>query len=214
MLDFIIADGNSIYLLLVASVLVIACLEGFCTLVGFSFSSLIDNLTPIDIDAPEGALTKTLGWMCLGRLPVLIWLILLITSFSLSGLTANYVFWAMLGVTLPFMISLPIAFVACIFITRIAGNALIKILPNNESSAVATDSFTGGVAIITIGTARQGSPAEASFTDKYKQKHYVMVEPLAEETFSQGQQVVLIEKDAGIWKGSLLRASMINNEEK
>ena len=46
--------------------------------------------------------------------------------------------------------------------------------------------------MITIGQAAAGSPAEARFSDEFGTTHYVMVEPDGEETFSQGDQVLLV----------------------
>ncbi|AEF53180.1 OB-fold-containig protein [Marinomonas posidonica] len=210
MLSFFLADGNSPYLIMVGIVIVIAFLEGIGLLIGISISSFLDDMLSIDMDIPDGFLTKILGWMCFGQLPVLIWLVLLFVNFSLSGLVANYVSEILFSALLPLIVSLPIAVFLGVFLSKTIGIKLALVLPKNESSAIKTDSFEGGIATITIGIASVGSPAEASIIDVFQQKHYLMVEPLTtKETFHKGQRVVLIQKAEGHWKATLVDTSFI-----
>jgi len=93
-----------------------------------------------------------------------------------------------------------LSFILALYATHYIGVPLSRLLPKNESSAISNNSFNGLIATITIGTAKQDSPAEASLTDSFNQKHYVLVTPDDDnEEFGQGQQVVLVEKKETFW---------------
>lgn len=129
----------------------------------------------------------------------------MLASLAISGFTVNFVFASFTGVLLPLFISLPVSVISAVFLTRILAEFLAKVLPKNETSAVSVNSFSGGIAEITIGKAKVGSPAEACYIDSFKQKHYLMVEPVNDhDCFTKGEQVVLIENANNCWKASPL----------
>lgn len=206
MLEFIFASANSPYSIALGIVLVLGLLEGLGVLIGISLSTIFDNLSPfqidvdIDADVASGGLTSIVGWLCLNRLPLMIWLVLLLTLFAIVGYTVNYTTASTIGYFLPSWLVFPFALFGGLLLTGKLGLQLAKVMPKNETSAVSEDSFGGRLAEITIGTARVGSPAEASVIDDFKQKHYVMVEPInSSEEFHQGSTVVLIEKGDSCW---------------
>lgn len=197
-MDFFLADFNLPYSISIAIVIAIACLEGVGLLIGLSVSSLLDDLFSIDFvndtELPSGGISTTLGWLYLHRLPMLVWLLLLLSSFGIVGVTLNYL------IRLPVWLTLPITAFITLFITRFLAKHLSKIIPKNESSATSSNSFVGKIATITIGTASKNHPTEAVFKDNYKQKHYVLVEPEdSSKTFTQGTQVVLVQKQKSTW---------------
>lgn len=197
MLAFFVADFNLPYSLALAAVLALALIEGIGLLMGLSLVSLFDDLMPIELDLntslPSG-LTAFLGWLYLHQLPLLVWLLLLLSSFSVIGLTLNYI------INLPLIVSLPITLLLAMFVSRFLGKQIAQIIPKNESSASSCASFAGKLATITIGKASKGNAAEAVLHDDFNQKHYVMVEPEQEQqVFEQGTQVVLIEKQQNSW---------------
>ncbi len=208
MINFLWMDENTLYLMLIVLLVAIALLEGLGVLFGVSVLSFLESepSVEVDLDAHDGILTKTFGWMCFGKFPILIWLVLVLSNVSIAGLLANYLSQVVLNHLLPLIFSFPIALVFGAKMTQVIGNKLEKILPKNESSALSVETFVGGVATITIGTAKVGMPAEACYLDSFQQKHYLLVEPLTDdETFSQGQAVILIQKESRSWKASNLK---------
>lgn len=198
MLDFFLADFNLPYSISISIVFAIACLEGIGLVVGLSISNFLEDLFSIDFvddtELPSGGISATLGWLYLHRLPMLVWLLLLLSNFGIVGVTINYFF------ILPLWLTLPITTVITLFLTRFFAKNLSKIIPKNESSATSSSSFAGKVATITIGKASKGHPTEAVVKDSYNQKHYVLVEPEdSSKTLTQGMQVVLIQKQQSTW---------------
>ncbi len=206
MIEFLLADFNTGFAIALGTVIALALLEGIGMLIGLSLMSLLDQISPIELDLEvdaefsDGGITPLLGWLCMNRLPLLIWLVLFLTSFSISGYSVNFFLLNSTSWLLPEFIVYSLAFVSALFLTRYIGIPLARLLPKNESSAVSNNSFKGLIAKITIGTAKIDSPAEASLLDKFNQKHYVLVSPDVDtETFNQGDEVVLVEKQQNIW---------------
>ncbi|WP_284203672.1 YqiJ family protein [Psychromonas marina] len=198
MFSFFISEFNILYSCALFFVMGLALLEGIGLVIGLSMASAFDDMFSFDIDVdatlPSGGLSGVLGWLYLSRLPVLVWLILFLTSFGIAGLSINFI------VILPTLLSFPIALIIAIFSCRILGGKIATIMPTNESSAISSDSFTGKIATITVGKARKGSAAEAVLHDDFHQKHYLMVEPEVQgQEFMQGTQVILIKKLSRSW---------------
>jgi len=206
MIEFLLADFNTSFAIALGTVIALALLEGVGMLIGLSLMSLLDQISPIEFDLEvdtefsDVGITPLLGWLCLNRLPLLIWLVLLMTSFAITGYSINFILLSTPSFLLSPFIVTTLAFICAIFSTRYIGIPLARLLPKNESSAVSNNSFNGLIAKITIGTAKKGSPAEASLLDKFNQKHYVLVSPdNAEDVFTQGEEVVLVEKQQNTW---------------
>ncbi|WP_371187493.1 OB-fold-containig protein [Thalassotalea maritima] len=210
MLDFILSDLNFVYNVALAIVVGLSLLEGLALLIGASIMSLLDDMVDlnldVDADVTTGGLTSVLGWLCLHKLPLLVWLVIMLTSFALCGLTYNYIIASSLNIDVLYWLSKPFALLGAGFCCHYFGEAIAKIVPKNESSAVSVDGFVGKVATITIGKASKGNAAQAVLQDEFNQKHYVMVEPeQTQHTFPQGTTVVLLHKQANIWLASELK---------
>lgn len=209
MFDFITAGPNLPFSIALAIMLLMALLEGVGTLFGLGFSSLLENLLPdldldVDVNLPEGesplALSRLLGWLRLGQVPALIILIVFLTTFGLMGLFLQSFADRTFGALAPGWLASIAAFAVSLPMVRLFGGTLGKILPKDETSAVSDKTFIGRLATITLGSARQGSPAEARLEDQFGQTHYLMVEPdLDGEEFLQGEQVILVKKNASIF---------------
>ncbi|WP_345985623.1 YqiJ family protein [Sulfurimonas sp. HSL-1656] len=202
MTEFLFAGGVFPFTVAIGIMFAIALLEGVGMLIGAGLSEVIESLLPdidFDINPPDasstGLFTKLLGWMYYGRVPVLIILVCFLTAFGLTGMTMQAFIHGLLGFYLPSLIAVAAALFASLPFTRGFTALMARILPKDETSAISAEDFIGKSAVITLGTARQGAPAEAKFTDRFGQTHYVMVEP--DETgveFTPQDRLILSEK--------------------
>ena len=205
-MDFLLLSDNLPFSLAIAFVVLLGMFEGISMVLGLSLLGLLDDLSPIDVDSDfeTGAtgVTGVVGWLCLDRLPLLIWLVLMLTSFAIAGFSINYI--ALLTyASLPAMISVPLALLFTGLSCRFLGAKLALILPKNESSAVSVDELSGSIGVITVGCARHGFPSEAAVRDNFNQKHYVLVEPESEAfEFPKGTKVVLLQRRGKIWSAT------------
>ena len=198
MTDVLLSPANFWFSIALIAVFFVFILELISTVFGVSLIGLGDDFAEVD---GEGFLNTSLAnWLNINKVPFLIFLIVLLTFFGLSGLIINGVTVSLFNVSLPASGSVPLALVVALLVTARAASIISRLLPSVESSAVNSDDFIGSVAEITIGRASRGNPAEAKFTDHYSQPHFVLVEPFEEEElFAQGERVILVKKNQHSW---------------
>jgi len=194
----------------------IALLEGVATLLGAGLSGFLDSLLPdVDVDVDldtdtsiDGSevpaiapLTRLLGWLRIGKVPVLVLLVVFLTGFGLIGLGMQSAMSSLTGFMLPAWIASVIVFFLALPVVRVFGGALGAVMPKDETDAVTEDSLIGRIAVITLGRAVRGGPAQAKVKDQHGLTHYVMVEPDTDGvTFNAAQSVLLIAKDGSVFK--------------
>lgn len=162
----------------------------------------------LDVDAPAvpdapspGPLSQVLGWLCVGKVPILVLLIVFLTAFGLAGFFIQGALVSLFGLSLPAALAAIPAFAVAIPIVRTVGLGLAKIMPKEHTEAVSQKRFIGKVATIIRGEARKGAPAEAKLTDRFGQTHYVLIEPDDNESvFKQGEEVIVIKQSGSIYQ--------------
>lgn len=208
MVAFFLADENLLFAIALALMLTLALVEGVGLLLGAGLSSMVDEFFPdseMEIDLPEteapSLMGKLYGWIHVKNVPVLVLFVLFLTFFSLEGYGVQWVVYSVSGELLPAaVVGIPTLLLAWMT-TRSTGHLFARAIPKDESSAVSENSFIGRVAVITLGKAAAGSPAEARLSDHYGQTHYVMVEPDdVEETFVQGDSVLLAARVGNVYR--------------
>ena len=175
----------------------IAVIEGMALIVGFSFSGWLDHLVP-DAHDFDGLSDSWLGWLHVGKVPMLVILVVLLTAFSTMGYVISGLAHGMLGFYPPAWLSALVAFFGALPVVRVFGATIARIIPRDESSAVPLESLVGRVAVIVNGTARANYPAQARVKSEFGQTLYVHVEP--DESGPQlgaGESVLLVKQISG-----------------
>lgn len=208
MLNFILASENLPFSIALAIMFCIAALEGVGALLGFGFSALLESVLPdldLDIDGPDvdsaTTLSHFISWLRIGKVPFLILVIAFLTSFGIAGFALQQTILGLTGRLMPNWLAVVPAFLLALPCVRVFGGVFAKIVPQDETEAVSEGSFIGRVAVITLGTAKVGSPAEARLKDEHQQSHYIMVEPDNEnESFETGTVVLVVDKTGTVFK--------------
>ncbi len=213
MIAFVLSSQNLPFAIALVLMFAIALLEGVTTLIGAGLSDLIDSLLPdldvdmdfdADLDADihtPGLFTKLLSWFRVGEVPVLMLVIVFLTAFGLIGLFCQSVALRILGHMLPAALASVPALMVTFPVVRIGGGILARIIPKDETESVSEESFVGRVAVITLGRAERGKPAQARLSDQHGQAHYVMVEPdVGGACFEQGAQVLIVSHEGAVFK--------------
>lgn len=194
-MELLLAPESAPFTTAIIFVVFLGLIEGISLLVGASLSGLFDHLAAphLDVDADSG-----LGWLHLGKVPMLVLLVLFLSAFAIVGFTCNAVAYSMLGNYPNPFLSSGIAFLSALLIVRVCGAALARIIPSDESSAVTLDTLVGHVAVIVNGTARKNYPAQARVTTEKGQTFYIQVEPESStEQFVQNDSVLLVKQISG-----------------
>ncbi|WP_426163887.1 hypothetical protein [Sandarakinorhabdus sp. DWP1-3-1] len=134
----------------------------------------------------SGTATSGLDWPNTGRLPLLMVLVAFLPLFGLGGLILQQAVLATAGALLPWYAAVPAAIAIAAPATRIATRGLARVLPHDETTAVAIDTLLGRRARIVIENTRQGHPARArvekavGLAPSLAGAHAPTVEPAAE----------------------------------
>jgi hypothetical protein len=175
--------------------LAVAAMEALALILGASIFHWLDGAGahPGDIAEADGPVSAALGWLHIGKVPLLAILVIFLTSFAVTGFVAQFAIKSASGHFLAPLIASAIAFIVGVLAVRILGAGLGRMVPKDETSAVADASLVGRVGTIVIGVARAGRPAEARIHDEHGTPHYIMVEPEgASDTFESGSSVLLV----------------------
>lgn len=194
-MDYFFAVESLPFTLAALFVIVIGLVEFVAVMAGFDVSGLLDHIVPENID---GAADSWLGWLHVGKVPLLVLLVILLTAFAIIGFTLNALVHGVLGIY-PFpLVSSALAFVGALPVVRVTGTAIGRVLPKDESSAVSLEGLIGHVAVVLSGTAKAGYPAEARVKSEHGQTFYVRVEPETEAVeFGAGASVLLVKQISG-----------------
>jgi hypothetical protein len=205
MIEFLTEPANLPFAVSLGLMVLIGIIEGVGMLIGVAFSGLLDSLVPeldidldVDVDGDmgsPGAVSEFLSWLRFREVPVIAILIAFLTSFGITGILLQQIVAGLFGFLLPALVAGVLAFVICLPGVRLFAGVMAHIMPRDDTSAISTDSFIGRTAVITLGTATTGSPAQGKFDDQFGTTHYVMLEPDNEgEEFTQGAEVLIVRQ--------------------
>lgn len=192
LLELVGASHNLPFSVALAVVLILVVLQivGAGDLLGAD----VDADADLDLDA---GLLSVIG---LGRMPFLMWLMLVLTVFALVGFAGQQLLEALTGGPLSGGLAALGAAVVALPLTGALSRPLARVIPRDETTAIAITALVGREAEIVIGTAAQGSPARARVRDHHGQDHYVMVEPHdPAERFAQGERVLLVRQERDVF---------------
>jgi hypothetical protein len=194
LLEFLMAPENLPFAVALALMLMIGAVEAVGLGVG---AAGIDAHGDVHGDAGD-----LLGWLGVGRIPLLMVIVVLLALFGLIGITGQQVAAAIAGAPLSPWIAAPAALAASLPLTGFAARGLARVLPGDETTAIPLDDLIGRRATVVVGTARQGCPARAGVRDHHGQTHYVMVEPTDEgQSVGEGGSVLLVRREGDIFIG-------------
>jgi hypothetical protein len=196
-MTLLLAEATRPFAIAIGVVMALALLEAIFLFAGHALSGLVDSVLPDDIDGAAGAETSALGaalsFFGVGKVPVLVVLIVLLTLFGLAGFILQAFVHGATGSYLPALVAVVPAALAGGYATRRVAIAIGKVMPNLETSAVSRDSFIGRSAVVTLGDIAVGSPGQAKLRDQHGQVHYLLIEPdQPGDTLNTGQTVLIV----------------------
>ena len=201
MWELVTHPSNLVFSISICLLFLFAFFELTLLLFGGGTQGILDQLLPADLTSPEvdidteaGWLLQVLDWLYLGRVPLLIWFIIFLTIFGLFGLFLQSIAHIFTGSFWSAWILAPASFFLCMPLVRFTAKIVSRVLPQDESTAIFSEELVGRTAIIVLGIAKLHSPAQAKVKDQFGQIHYVLVEPEQDESFKQGQHVILTQK--------------------
>ncbi len=193
MIDLVTSFWNDTLNLYIGSLVVvgiIGLIQVGSLLSGISLIGWIDEIVP-DTDAGD-----YLGWLGLGKVPLLVIIILFLSCFGFTGLVIHKVFYETFNFYLTNLIVSGVSLFSALILTRKVGNWIGKVIPKTTSTAVTTCSLIGKVATIDSGDACNNLAAEAHVKDDFGVRHNILVKPMKNSLIKQGSKVILIKQES------------------
>lgn len=206
MLEFLMAPQNTPFAVVLGLLLALFLIEVIGLLFGIDIAGAaggdaagpgldIDPLSGVEGIEP-GLFTSFLYWINVRRIPFIILAVLFMTAFVAVGYVSQLAARSLLGLFLPWWLATMLAVAIALPLTRVLGKGLSRIMPRDETEAVSRVELVGSRAVIVLGSAARGSPAQAKVKDRFGSTHYVMVEPdEADETLDTGEPLLLVRND-------------------
>ncbi|MBB5514811.1 hypothetical protein FHS89_000817 [Rubricella aquisinus] len=155
----------------------------------------------MDVAQTAGGMSGIWVWLGLGQIPVIMWFGALLAGFSGAGVLIQYGAQAVLGAPLAPLWASLLALPLAVLFAREVGSLIARFMPKSESSAVSIRRLGSRPGVITQGTAREGSPAEARVRDVHGNLHYIRVVPAAGGTnIPQGTHVIILRDRDGTFR--------------
>lgn len=211
-MSWMTAAGNAPFVIALLVMLGLAVVELIALVSGFSVNDVVDKFVishagietlgdaPTGMEATgsadaQGVMGRFLAWLYVGRVPVLMVLIVILTVFGLIGVLVQGLLRQTVGWAAPGYIAAPVVLFLSLPLVRASTGGLARLLPRDETSAIRLASLVGRTAVVTGGVARADLPAQARVTDAFGTDHYVLVEP-DEGTgpLANGTVVLLVRK--------------------
>lgn len=149
-----------------------------------------------DVAAPSTS--GILDFIGLRKVPLTVWLAMFCALFAGAGLVLQTAVWSTFGWMLPRIVAVPLALVPSLAFTRSLAGLIAKLIPRDETSAISERSLGRRRGVITVGTARRGSPAQVRITDTFGNTHYAMLEPLSDsDEIAEGAEVLVLRLPRG-----------------
>lgn len=144
--------------------LVVAAMIGIIETISLVFGGIFNSIDMILPDKDFGIVGdfSVSDYLCIGRIPLLMWLIIFLTSCGLGGTIIQHIFALNLWLIGPLMI------LVAVFPTRYISIFMHKIMPQDETTAINVADLVGMSAVIVIGTATPGNPTQAKVIDLHR----------------------------------------------
>ena len=177
-----------------AMILIVGSIEVVSMLVGASLSEMLG--TSIDFSHPsDNGVINAISWVNVGGVPLLIFLLLALGAFSITGFLIQDIARMVAG-PLPATVASAGAVVVSVPVVRAAGGAIARLIPKDESYAVGLGDLVGRVGEVVIGPLDQGPPGRVSVADIHGNRHFVWaVAAPASGPLPQGTMVLLVDRD-------------------
>jgi len=155
-------------------------------------------------------LSRLLG---LGRVPLMVWLTMLLFVFGTLGVIGQAVLASLAGAPLPAGLAALAAGAGALPLNGLAVRPHAAIIPRDETSAVSLDDLVRREGEIQIGRARRGSPARARVIDRHGHPHFVMVEPQDDAAeLAAGETVLLVRREGGTFYAIRYQSPLLGPE--
>lgn len=193
MLEHVLSPEVRPFAIAAAMILIVGTLEVATMLVGASLSEMLG--TSIDFSHPsDNGMINAISWINVGGVPLLIFLLLALGAFSITGFLIQDAARMVTG-PLPASIASLAAIAVSVPLVRASSRGIARIIPKDESYAVSLGDLVGRVGEVVVGPLDQGPPGRVSVADIHGNRHFVQaVAAPSSSPLPQGTLVLLVDR--------------------
>jgi hypothetical protein len=160
---------------------------------------------------PRGSLGTMLGWLNVGRAPLMVLLMVVLATFAAAGIALQAIL-ASIVAPLPWPLAAVAALAVSLPATRWTSRFIAKVVPRDETYATSESELVGLTGEVTLGPARAGVVAKARFRDRHGNTHFTRVEPFEPgDTIEQGVVVLAVELRGRVLAVTRAGASLVSD---
>lgn len=168
----------------------LTAIEMLCLLVGFSLGEVIDKA---GLDE-HNALAGLLSWLNVGGVPILIFIMLLLALFSMTGFVIQSIAYSV-WLPLPALVASVPALLLSLPAVRTSSRAVARIVPRDETYVVDLKEFVGRTAEVSVGPLDQGLPGRVRLKDKHGNWHNLRAKAAkGEPAITIGTQILIVDR--------------------
>jgi len=202
--EFYLLPENLIFTVAVTVVTIMSLLEGVLLFFGAGLINFFDVMLPdIDLELDgfgledKGFVSKTLSFLKVKDVPLVILFVCFLMSFGLSGLFLQAFCLKVFGTTAsPYLVT-PFALFIGLTLMRGFGVVISKLIPRDETDAVKINELIGRIGTITLGDVSKEKPAQCKVKDKSGQIHYFMSLPDNDnDEIKMGEKVLFVRYES------------------
>lgn len=193
LLEHVMAPEVRPFAIAAAMILIVGSLEVVTMLVGASLSEMLG--TSIDFShSSDNGVINAISWINVGGVPLLIFLLLALGAFSITGFLIQDVARMVAG-PLPASVASLVAVVVSVPLVRGASRGIARIIPKDESYVIGLGDLVGRVGEVVVGPLDQGPPGRVSVADIHGNRHFVLAVAAPDSApLPQGTLVLLVDR--------------------
>jgi Protein of unknown function (DUF1449) len=177
-------------------IVIVGGVEVTSMVVGASISELVGHA--IDFDhGGDNAFINAVAWLNVGGVPLLVFIVLILGMFSITGFLIQDIARAVAG-PLPLIAAVPLACAASVPLVRGTSRLVSRIIPKDETYAVQLSDLVGRVGSVSVGPLDQGLPGRVRVKDAHDNWHTVTASAAPNSPpLPVGAAVLLVDRSEG-----------------
>lgn len=181
--------------------------------VGLSLSSLADAGFPDHPDhGDHGLLAGWMSWLNAGRVPMLVLIMIWLASFAVGGFVLQGVAQAVLA-PLPTLVASLAMLVLAMPATRVLSRWTGRIIPRDETTAIAQAEFIGLTGTVTLGPLDQGKPGLVRVKDRHGNIHVLRAKAARGHVIPADAVVLVVDGAGGLFEAIPAPAELAAHDE-
>lgn len=168
-------------------------IEVLSLLIGASISGILEGMTGFKGLEDAGVFGTTLGWLNVGKVPLLALLILILALFSAFGFAIQS-FASSAAQPLPAWMASGASLVLTLPATRWLSIGIGKLIPKDETYVTQKEDFIGRTGVVSLGPVQVGFVARIKIEDQWGNRHFPRVKPAKEgDVIPEGTTVLVVD---------------------